>query len=447
MNDRPSVLRGLARHFVLTLQLNFRSTQALIYGYLVPVFFLLAFGSVFRDDTPLLYHQMGQLLAISILGGACFGLPTALVAERERGVWRRYRLLPVRTSRLVLGTLTARLIIIALAAALQIVLARVIYGTPFPLHPLQTVVAFLFVTVSFLGLGLLVAALANDVPAVQALGQCLFLPMIMIGGVGVPLAVLPVWAQRVAGFMPGRYAVDVLQRGVSEAGGLAGAGFSLLALGVIGAAAGMVGAKLFRWDNSRRLGGPSRAGIALALGAWIAVGAGAAWTGHLKPVLPEAALWQSITDDEIASITYQDLPGDHEFVTPLAPPFHGPMGDRSLDAFAERLRRWPPGRLDNAGQSIRNLVCVAAIADLIHDPHEAAVARIVFDQLQARFDPNDLRHALAWIIMFPDDGRVVDNVPELGFGRHPPDVSVRSRSALYARKFLGRILGIIHEER
>ena len=445
MNDPAPIFRGPVRHFLLTLRLNFRSRQALVYGYLVPVFFLLAFGSVFRDDTPILFNELGQLLVITILGGACFGLPTALVAERERGVWRRYRLLPASPGRLLLGTLAARLVIVALAAVLQLALARAIYGTPFPQHPWQTAGAFLFVAGSFLGLGLLVAALANDVPAVQALGQCLFLPMIMIGGVGVPLEVLPVWAQRAAGFMPGRYAVDVLQRGVSAPEGLAGAGFSLLALAVIGAAAAAVGTRLFRWEMSRHVGRSARIGVALALGAWLAVGVAAAWTGHLKPVLPEAALWESITDDEIARIPFQDLPGDHEFVTPLAAPFQGPTGDGTLDGFAERLRRWPPGRLDNAGQSVRNLVAVAAIADLTHDPREAGIARVVFDQLQARFATDDLRRALAWIVAFPDDGKVVNNAPELGFSRHPPDISVRSRSALYARKFLGRVLGKIRD--
>jgi len=34
----------------------------------------------------------------------------------------------------------------------------------------------------------------------------------MIGGVGIPLQALPKWAQDFSGFMPGRYAVDVLQR-------------------------------------------------------------------------------------------------------------------------------------------------------------------------------------------------------------------------------------------
>ena len=330
------MISGLWRHFLLTLRLNFRSKQALVYGYLVPVLFLLAFGSVFRDDTPLLWHEMGQLLTITILGGACFGLPTALPAERERGVWRRYRLLPVATSRLVAVILVARLIIITLAAGLQILLARLVYGTPLPLHPAQAAVAFVLVSLSFLGLGLLVAALADDVPAVQALGQCVFLPMIMIGGVGVPLPVLPAWAQRVAGFMPGRYAVEALQPCFSEPQGLAGAGFSLIALAVIGVAAGMVGARLFRWDTRRHVSAGAWLGVSGALLSWIAVGVVAAATGRLKPMLPPGALWASITDAQIDAITYQDVPGDAEFVTPLAPPLEHPA-EATRVAFAVHL--------------------------------------------------------------------------------------------------------------
>ncbi|HTP35075.1 MAG TPA: hypothetical protein VMJ75_23020, partial [Candidatus Acidoferrales bacterium] len=94
--------KGWVRHFLLTIGLNFSNPQAIVYGYLVPVFFLVAFGSVFRSDTPPLLSRMGQILTITILGGACFGLPTALVAERERGIWRRYRLLPISISWLVL---------------------------------------------------------------------------------------------------------------------------------------------------------------------------------------------------------------------------------------------------------------------------------------------------------------------------------------------------------
>lgn len=440
MNMRA--LAGVVRHFLLSLSLNFRSRQAIVYGYLMPLFFLLAFGSIFRVDTPPLLGEMGQILTITILGGACFGLPTGLVAERERGVWRRYRLLPVPTAALVTGTLLARLTIVASAAALQIGLARLIYGTPLPLHPLQAAGAFLVVAVSFLGLGLLVAALAEDVPAVQALGQCLFLPMILIGGVGVPLVVLPVWAQRIAGFMPGRYAVEALQRTLGDPRGLTGAGFDLLALLVIGTAAGAVGAKLFRWENGRRLTGSGYAWVGGALALWLAVGATALHTGRLKPILPDAS-YETITDEQLNAITYEDLPGDNELVTRMAPPFRTAADAAKVKGFIAKLKTWPPSHLDDPAEDIRHLVALATVADMLADLHEAEIARAVFDDMKARFDPVTLRRSLGWVILYPDEGTVVTNAPELGFRRHPPERLVRQRLPLYAKKYLGRLLGKI----
>jgi ABC-2 type transport system permease protein len=441
---RGSSFSGLVQHFRMVLQLNFRSTQPLIYGYLVPVFFLLAFGSVFRADTPPLLPEMGQILTITILGGACLGLPTALVAERERGVWRRYRLLPVPTLALVLSTLLARLLIIGSAVVLQILLARLVFHTPLPPHPGLLALAFLPVAFAFMGLGLLVAALANDVPAVQALGQCLFLPMILIGGVGVPLAALPAWAHEFSGFMPGRYAVDALQRCFTDSNAAHGAGFSLIALGIIGLAAGMVGAKLFRWDTGRRGGQLAGAGVAIALLSWIAVGAGAAWTGRLQP-LPSSSGYETISAAQMDQITYDDLPGDNELVTRLAPPFARSSEPHQFDEFAYRLKAWSPAQVADPGQAARNLLSIAAIADIAADLHEAEIGRAVFDELQERVGREQLRRILAWVILSPDAGTVIVTAPELGLRRHPPDRIVRERSVLYAKKYLGRLLGKIRD--
>ena len=433
-------LNGWIRHFLLTIHLNYRNPQAIVYGYLVPVFFLVAFGSVFRADTPPLLAQMGQILTITILGGACFGFPTALVAEREQGIWRRYRLLPIPALWLVLSAMIARVPIVASAILIQIAIARAVYGTPFPAHLGAATLAFLFVTGAFLGIGLLIAALADSVPAVQALGQCIFLPMIMIGGVGVPLAVLPVWAQRIAGFMPGRYAVEVLQPCFDARNGLHGAGFRLGALAVIGVAAGVSGAKLFRWEAGRRIARPARWWVAAALASWGIVGAAAWQTGRLKLILPEAGAWSNITEAQIAEIGFDDLPSDNDLVAPLAPPVLDPAWTKG---FAAKLVVWPQAKLDDAGQSIRNLVCIAAVADLCADPRESEIARLVFRQLNNGFEPAVARQALAWIILSSEDGQALMRAPDLGLFRHPPERLVRQRSVIYAKKYLGRLLGKI----
>ena len=196
-------MSGLRQHLRQSLLLHFRNKMALIYGYLFPLIFLVAFWVLYRHEKIPLIRHMGELLTVSVLGGACFGLPTTMVSERERGVWRRYRLTPVPTWAFVTSTVVARYLIVLSAGALQLALAFAI-GMTMPAHPFDLWVAFTAVSFAFIGLGLVIATLADNVPAVQALGQCIFLPMLIIGGVAVQLASLPPWAQHRAKARPAR---------------------------------------------------------------------------------------------------------------------------------------------------------------------------------------------------------------------------------------------------
>ena len=267
----------------VSLSLHFRNRMALIYGYLFPTMFLIAFWVLYRYDRVPLARHMGELLTVTALGGACFGLPTTMVSERERGVWRRYRLAPVRTGTLLASTIAARYVLLVLAGLLQVVLAMVI-GMPLPNHPLDLWIAFTFVAFALMGLGLVIATLADNVPAVQALGQCIFLPMLIIGGVAVQLTSLPEWVQHLSAFFPGRYAVEAMQTSVTGAG-LGVMRFSLLALLLTGLAGFVAGIRMFRWDAEQRFverGG--KAWVAVALAAWAAVGVLAEARGRIGPV-------------------------------------------------------------------------------------------------------------------------------------------------------------------
>jgi len=72
------------------LVLNGRNRQGPIFGYVVPVFCLVAFVAIFSSGQKI-EKTIAPLIVISVLGGACFGMPITLVNERDRGVWRRYR--------------------------------------------------------------------------------------------------------------------------------------------------------------------------------------------------------------------------------------------------------------------------------------------------------------------------------------------------------------------
>jgi ABC-type multidrug transport system permease subunit len=265
-------MRAFWQHVLISLVLNGRNRQALIFGYVVPVFFLIAFASIFGHGGTPMTKVIAPLLVISILGGACFGMPITLVNERDRGVWRRYRLTPLGAGTFVSSTMASRFILVSSSVVLQIALAMWIYGLGWPKQPLQLVVVLLLISFAFIGIGLIIAAIANSIGAVQALGQSLFLPMIMIGGVGVPLTMLPPWAQDVSRFLPGRYAVELIERCYTHDFDWDRFKWRALALLIIGIAATLAGWKLFRWEADQRLPRTAWWWVALALATWIAAG-------------------------------------------------------------------------------------------------------------------------------------------------------------------------------
>src|SRR4051794_10362005 len=134
-------MRAFLQHFRVGIRLHFRNTMALIYGYLFPLIFLLAFWVLYRHEKVPLSRHLGELLTVSVLGGACFGLPTTLVSERERGVWRRFRLAPIPAWALVGSTLLARYVIVLSAGLLQLAAALAV-GMTAPAHPFGLFVAF-----------------------------------------------------------------------------------------------------------------------------------------------------------------------------------------------------------------------------------------------------------------------------------------------------------------
>ena len=249
--------------------------MALIYSYLFPTIFLLAFWVLYRyEQSPLVpAHRRAadgdsarrRLLRPADDDGQRARARRVAAVSSHAGLDRSARGQHARR-RATSCCSSPELVQLVLAMAL---------GMPLPRHPFELWLAFTCVSFAFIGLGLVIAMMADNVPAVQALGQCIFLPMLIIGGVAVPLASLPDWAQHVSSFFPGRYAVESLNAAVMG-DGLAPARFSILALLLIGAAGCLAGARLFRWDAEQRFATvPGKGWVAVALAAWVAVGVAA----------------------------------------------------------------------------------------------------------------------------------------------------------------------------
>jgi ABC-2 type transport system permease protein len=326
---------------------------------------------------------------------------------------------------------------------------------------------------------------------VQALGQAIFLPMIMIGGVGIPLSKLPPFWQTVAGFFPGRYAVEALQA-CQRGNGLSGAGFTLAALTLIGLSGCVVAVKLFRWDVRQQIAAPAMAWITVALVVWAGVGLAAQLTGRLKPVsdfTPSGALasmlsggsnssagstskpatqesvaaapqppiritqaepWESVTDADIKGITYDDVPDDNGTEVPLAADLDGldDDGKKRMEDFAEHLAQSPQDKVVDLSQRVRGLLSICAVTDFLQDQHEAHIPFLVFEHLRNSAEKQKLIKATAYVILHPDDGTVTTKVSDMGLGLETEvdETLCRQRTTLYAKKLLFRLLGKMEQK-
>lgn len=153
--------------------------------------------------------------------------------------------------------------------------------------------------------------------------------------------------------------------------------------------------------------------------------------------------FDSITEKQIEEITYEDAMEDMGFVTPLAPNLEHLQDDRrkNFDELVEKLDKWDAGNDASLAQKVRNWLCLATLGDLSHGEFEGEVPYAIFERLKKDVPKAQLIKAAAWIVLKPDEGKALISAPDLGAEGESNEGLVRERSALYAKKLLGRLLG------
>ena len=494
------VLTAFRRQFAMSVRLQLRNPAALAYSFAIPLVFLGSFWALYRHEAPPLGRHLGQLLTITALSGACFALPAWLVSDRERGVWRQYRRSPMPGAVHLAGMLGASYLLLLSAGALQVAAAALI-GTPLPSHPLQLWLAFTLTCAAFLGIGLLITMLADTVAAAQALGQAVFLPMLILGGIAVPRDRVPEWVQGIAAALPGQYAVDAID------GALAGSGLTRLApnaaaLAIMSVAGVVAAMAAFRWEAGQRVGvRRAAAPLGLAVALWIAVGIAlqpessrslptsstptesasatappaevpvfpSAPSGSRGPIPPPSPVgspaasvmtaapssagapapvqrtWRDVTMDDVdVNLVFVGLPPDHGVVTPITALYHR---REDVECIRSALRTWPPAGVEDVVQRARNVLALAAVPDVLRLEIEADVPVVVFDHLQAQVPKDQLIKVLYWIATHPSEGDLsaLGELPAVCLDVQPPDDAemIHERIGIYAMKLLGRLTGKI----
>jgi ABC-2 type transport system permease protein len=247
----PQAVEPIGRMTVVELRLFLREPAALISSLAFPLFLALVLGAAFGDWTAtgryrIVDVQVPGLMAVVAANLALMGIPIALTDYKERGILKRYQASPVRL-RWILVVMHLVGTVVLLAGSLILVLTTLtVFGLRFGGDPLTVVVVLLLGAVALNAVGFALGGLLPTTRQAQAVGFCVFFPMLFLSGAVWPIDRFPAALEAVSYAIPLRYLVDPLV-GVWIGEPVSDQWPSLLVLvGVAAVALGVVRAT-FRW--------------------------------------------------------------------------------------------------------------------------------------------------------------------------------------------------------
>jgi imidazolonepropionase-like amidohydrolase/ABC-type multidrug transport system permease subunit len=238
----------------VNLRLALRERVAIFFNYIFPLVFFFAFGSLMHAERGGVTTQVvTMVLVIGILGNGLFGGGIRTVQDREQNILRRYKVAPISPTPLLVASVVTGWVLYLPAVVTTFVLARIVYGLPFPARWLSLLVLVSAGVIAFRAVGLIIASVANSAQESQILVQLVYLPMLFLSGTTVPLTFLPTWTQSLAHFLPATYLVTALQGVLVRGETLVENGHALSVLLLTTLFSGLFASVLFRWEKEEKL--------------------------------------------------------------------------------------------------------------------------------------------------------------------------------------------------
>jgi ABC-2 type transport system permease protein len=260
-------MTALTHHFAYEFKTGLRNTTLLLMNYLFPMVFYAMMGLVMTQINPGFQEVLiPAMVLFAAMASTLLGLPGPLVESREAGIYRSYKINGVPAASILLTPALTTAFHVLIVAAIIALTGRPLFGGAAPLDWGAFILVTILSVLSFTGLGALIGVIAGDSRAVVLLSQLIFLPSMLLGGLMMPLDVLPESIRSVSLFLPVTHAMESFMGYAYGQGTVVAPLYSVLALASSGLLAFGLAVFLFNWDsrNNTRRGHPLLALLALA---------------------------------------------------------------------------------------------------------------------------------------------------------------------------------------
>jgi ABC-2 type transport system permease protein len=246
-------MTAFAHHTWIELRSSLRNRQLLFLTYAFPLAFYALMGLIMTQINPMFTDTMIPAMVIfAVMIATLLGLPDPLVTARDAGIFRSYKIHGVPALNALAAPTVTTFLHLAIVAAIILMTATPLFAAPAPLSWGWFLVVTGAATLAHVGLGVLIGVVSSSSRATLLWSQLIFLPSMLVGGLMIPLGLLPAQAQTLARLLPATHAMNAyngLAYGVDPAFSPA-ASLAILLLG--GLLAFGLAVLLFNWDRQNR---------------------------------------------------------------------------------------------------------------------------------------------------------------------------------------------------
>jgi ABC-2 type transport system permease protein len=203
--------------FSRAMRLSLRQPMWVVIGLMQPILYLVLFGpllqtvaknSGFAGDAWQVFVP-GLLVQLGIFGGLFVGF--GIIAEWRAGVIDRQMVTPANRVALITGR-TLRDVVVIVSQGVVLTICAFLFGLrvpPLALLIAAVLVALLGAAFSFISNAIGMATKSED--ALAPIVNTLALPILLLSGILLPMALAPQWLQIVSDFNPFKHIVEALR--------------------------------------------------------------------------------------------------------------------------------------------------------------------------------------------------------------------------------------------
>ena len=203
------------------------------------------------EETRYIDFLLPGIVLMGFFVNGLFGVPGAILFNRDRKVLRRYWVTPLSVARYLAGFSIGHLALCCLQFTILFLLGRYALGATVSFARPGAALTLFLASITFLAFGFLIASLARTANAGMATANVLNMPMMFLSGMFFPVAGLPPFLKAVVYANPISYLINGLRASLGVESSLfsptllVGVPLGWIALSVL------VAARRLKWDVER----------------------------------------------------------------------------------------------------------------------------------------------------------------------------------------------------